>query len=147
MLLRIHPQFGLWHAYRFALALPQALEVQDVAHIQTSANSSKPPGACGSLPGTPPTAQGVSAPQFETGLCATCSGQPCLSACPVGAYSTAGFDLAACATHLHTEAGQPCMQAGCLARRACPVGAEHRYRPEHAAFHMRAFAAGRGHAG
>jgi hypothetical protein len=149
MLLRIHPQFGLWHAYRFALALPQALEVQDVAHgaKAPSVNTSKLPGACGPLPSTPPTGQGVSAPRFETGLCATCSGQPCLSACPVGAYSTAGFDLASCATHLHTEAGQPCMQAGCLARRACPVGAEHRYRPDHAAFHMRAFAAGRGHAG
>jgi hypothetical protein len=128
MLLRIHPQFGLWHAYRFALALSQAFEAHEGTH------------------GAPPAAQGVNAPPFETGLCATCSGQPCLGACPVGAYSTAGFDLASCATHLHTEAGQPCMQAGCLARRACPVGAEHRYRPDHAAFHMRAFATGRGRA-
>lgn len=118
MLLRIHPQYGLWHAYRFALALPQAFEA--------------PPG------------QRPSAPALETGLCATCSGQPCLSACPVGAYSSAGFNLSACASHLHSEAGTPCMQTGCLARRACPVGAGHRYQPEHAAFHMRAFADGHG---
>jgi hypothetical protein len=32
------------------------------------------------------------------------------------------------------------MQSGCLARQACPVGVEYRYEPEHAAFHMQAFA-------
>jgi hypothetical protein len=31
------------------------------------------------------------------------------------------------------------MSAGCRARRACPVGAEHAYGPEQANFLMRAF--------
>lgn len=116
MLLRIHPEFGLWHAYRFALALPQAFEATSSTTVATLANP---------------------------GLCASCDGQPCLRACPVSAYSTAGFDLGACATHLHSGAGLDCMQAGCLARRACPVGPQFRYEPEHAAFHMRAFASRR----
>ena len=141
MLLRIHPQYGLWHAYRFALALPQAFEAQDGWHGAGAATNTS---SSASRPSRSPPGQGVGAPVLAAGLCATCSGQPCLSACPVGAYSSAGFNLRACATHLHSEAGTPCMQTGCLARRACPVGAGHRYQPEHAAFHMRAFAAGHG---
>jgi len=35
------------------------------------------------------------------------------------------------------------MEGGCLARRACPVGAEHAHQPAQAAFHMRAFLAAR----
>jgi hypothetical protein len=32
------------------------------------------------------------------------------------------------------------MQQGCLARNACPQGHDYRYTPEHAVFHMLAFA-------
>ena len=112
MLLRIHPQHGLWHAYRFALALP--------------------------LPAPAPEAAPAPA---AVDRCARCSGQPCLAACPVGAYTGSAFVLERCATHLHTDAGQACMQGGCLARRACPVAPALRYTPAHAAFHMQAFAA------
>ena len=108
MMLRIHPQHGLWHAYRFALALPLA-------------------------PASQTTAQ-------PADLCLSCSGQPCLQACPVGAYTGAAFLLDACASHLHSSQGAHCMQSACLARRACPVAPELRYTEEHAAFHMRAFA-------
>lgn len=114
MLLRIHPEHGLWHAYRFALALP--VQKKACAPI---APAPQPP-----------------APD----LCATCSGQPCLQACPVGAYTGTTFVLQACADHLHTPAGQNCMEQGCQARAACPVAAHLRYTPEHAAFHMQAFA-------
>jgi hypothetical protein len=58
----------------------------------------------------------------------------------VQAYTGEAFVLQACAGHLHSGQGEACMQGGCLARRACPVGAEQRYIPEHAAFHMQAFA-------
>lgn len=109
MMLRIHPEHGLWHAYRFALALPGAL-----------------------VPVAPPV------PGAD--LCASCSGQPCLQACPVGAYTGQDFVLQACADHLHSGDGADCMQGGCLARRACPVAAQLRYTAEHAAFHMQAFA-------
>ena len=71
--------------------------------------------------------------------CDSCAERPCLSACPVGAFSGLGYDVAACAAHLRNAAGADCMSAGCRARRACPVGAEHAYGPEQANFIMRAF--------
>ncbi len=71
--------------------------------------------------------------------CASCRDRPCLSACPVGAFTTAGYDVAACVAHLRSVAGADCMGRGCRARRACPVGVEHVSRPEQAALAMRAF--------
>lgn len=75
--------------------------------------------------------------------CLTCADQPCLSACPVSAFSDQGYDVPACAAHIAQPAGADCMAQGCRARRACPLGTEARYRPEQAAFHMRAFLAAR----
>jgi hypothetical protein len=76
--------------------------------------------------------------------CETCAGRWCLSACPVGAFSGLGYDVAACAGHLKSASGADCMGGGCLARRACPVGVEHAYGPEEASFLMRAFLRGQG---
>ena len=76
--------------------------------------------------------------------CESCTGHWCLSACPVEAFSDAGYDVAACAGHLRNAAGADCMGFGCRARRACPVGAEHAYGPEQANFIMRAFLRGQG---
>ena len=76
--------------------------------------------------------------------CETCLARRCLSACPVGAFTGAGYDVAACAKHLRRPASRACMEGGCLARRACPVGAERAHEPSEAAFHMRAFLASRG---
>jgi hypothetical protein len=114
LMVSMHPQFGLWHAYRFALALP-ALAASDAAALKAAA-----------VPGV--------------SHCLNCADQPCLSACPVDAFSGATYDVASCAAHLHAAQGQDCMSTGCLARRACPVAAHLRYLPEHAAFHMAAFA-------
>ena len=75
--------------------------------------------------------------------CETCRARPCLSACPVGAFTGAGYDVAACAAHLSDPAGRDCMERGCRARRACPIGAERAQPPGEAAFHMRAFLAAR----
>jgi ferredoxin len=74
--------------------------------------------------------------------CVSCTGRWCLKTCPVGAFSNAGYHVAACAGHLRSAAGGDCMAGGCLARRACPVGAEHAYGPEQAGFFMRAFLRG-----
>jgi hypothetical protein len=71
--------------------------------------------------------------------CDSCATRPCLSACPVGAFAPGGYDVAACAAHLRRDEGRPCMEGGCLARRACPVGAEYAHGPAQAGFHMRAF--------
>jgi hypothetical protein len=71
--------------------------------------------------------------------CATCADRPCLQACPVGAFSDAGYDVPACVAHLQREPKPPCMTEACLARRACPVGQEHVYVASQREHHMRAF--------
>jgi len=71
--------------------------------------------------------------------CASCAGRPCLSACPVGAFSPKGYDVPACARHLAGSPEPDCMDIGCLARHACPIGRDYRYVPAQARFHMRAF--------
>lgn len=57
--------------------------------------------------------------------CADCTDKPCITACPAGALVSGSFDLSAC------NAGRVAPDAhcalGCLARSACPVGAQHRY--------------------
>jgi len=107
----IHPDWGLWHSYRGAIALPERLDL-------------------------PP-------PDPRPSPCDACVARPCLSTCPVGAFTTAGYDVAGCAAHIASAAGADCMASGCAARRACPVGAEHRHGAAQAAFHMRAFRASR----
>jgi ferredoxin len=74
--------------------------------------------------------------------CESCESKACLHTCPVGAVRQGSHDVDACHQHVRsTETG--CRSVGCLARRACPVGAEHAYLPAQAAFHMRAFAGGK----
>ena len=68
--------------------------------------------------------------------CDDCTDKPCLSACPVGAFTAAGYDVVACADHLAVAAGADCMAEACRARRACPVGREYLYQPDQARFHM-----------
>ena len=104
--LNIHPDYGLWHAYRGAFLLPVAFDIP----TPTSASP-----------------------------CDTCIGKPCLSACPVSAFSTGRYDTEACASYLVTPAGTDCMSGGCLARRACPVAPHFVYPPVQAAFHTRSF--------
>ena len=86
-------------------------------------------------------AQALDVPPLPRSMspCDSCRARPCLGACPVGAFSLKGYDVAACAAHLKGAAGENCMSRGCLARRACPVGADHAHAPEQAAFTMRAF--------
>ncbi len=85
--------------------------------------------------------QALEVPAFETSAspCDSCRERFCLGACPVGAFSPAGYDVAACASYLRSPAGADCMTGGCLARRACPVGAGHAPGAKQAAFTMRAF--------
>ena len=71
--------------------------------------------------------------------CASCADRPCLSACPVGAFSAGTYDVPACARHLAATPEPACMDIGCLARHACPVGRDYRYAPEQARFHMQSF--------
>lgn len=111
--LLVHPRYGLWHAYRGALALDAPLDI--------------------------PAREAAASP------CETCTDRPCLSTCPVGAFAPPladGFpryDLQGCAAHLRVPAGADCLQAGCRARRACPVAPGLAYEAAQASFHMAAF--------
>ncbi len=75
--------------------------------------------------------------------CDACEAKPCLGACPVKAFTGTVYDVPVCASYLSSEDGAACMEGGCLARRACPVGQAYAYAPEQARFHMRAFLAAR----
>ncbi len=103
----VHPDWGLWHSYRGALAFRERLDLEP-----TTARNSP---------------------------CDSCADKPCLTRCPVSAFSSDGYDVAGCRTHLSSPAGSACMTVGCLARGACPIGSAHRYGPAQAAFHIRAF--------
>jgi hypothetical protein len=105
----IHPRFGLWHSYRGALLFR---EVE--GEVETPVRS-------------------------EVHPCDTCREKPCRSNCPAGAITADGFDVGGCRQYLATPRGQGgCMLSGCLARNACPVGAEYRYPQAQLRFHMQA---------
>lgn len=72
--------------------------------------------------------------------CDLCIEKPCLNGCPVAAHTVAGFAYETCLSHVRGGAGAACRDDGCLARNACPHGAEWRYPAEVQAFHQRAFA-------
>lgn len=71
--------------------------------------------------------------------CESCDDKPCLSACPVDAFSSEGLDRVACHDYLATSEVKSCMLQGCGARNACPVRAEYRYATEQLQFHMSAY--------
>jgi hypothetical protein len=71
--------------------------------------------------------------------CESCQSKPCLHTCPVEAVQAGAYDVDTCRAHVQSvKTG--CRSVGCLARRACPVGAENVYLPAQVEFHMRAFA-------
>lgn len=57
--------------------------------------------------------------------CPTCRQPPCIAACPADALAEGQFSLEKCSRY-RLQPDSPCA-TGCLARQACPVGAEHRY--------------------
>jgi hypothetical protein len=103
----IHPEFGLWHAYRAAFLLPDPVDLPEAIH--------------------------------QPSPCDSCADRPCLNTCPVGAFTTSGYDVELCASYVNDAAGGVCRSQGCLARLACPVGVTWQYESDHAAFHMAAF--------
>ena len=86
-----------------------------------------------------PTPVDVPAFDFSPSPCSTCVAKPCLSGCPVGAFTGTDYLAGTCADYLGTSAGGICLEKGCLARHACPIGQEAPPSPDQANFHMRAF--------
>lgn len=80
-------------------------------------------------------------PERADGLnpCDSCISRPCLTTCPVAAFSENGYDTSACRSYLDTAAGDSCLGGSCLARRACPVGRDYVYGAAQSVFHMAAF--------
>ncbi|MFK7732085.1 MAG: hypothetical protein AB8B48_10760 [Pseudomonadales bacterium] len=110
----LHPEFGLWHAYRFALLSPvpfAELQQREARPVSSELSSH----------------------------CVSCELSPCLRACPVNAFSEQGYDVQACVDYLKVTPDAACHTGGCLARKACPLGSSFQYEPDHAAFHMKAF--------
>jgi hypothetical protein len=66
-----------------------------------------------------------SPPVDRASPCAGCAARPCIAACPAGAMDDGRFALETCLA-FRRRAASPCAFT-CLAREACPVGAEHRY--------------------
>ena len=103
----MHPEYGLWQAYRAAMVFSNFEE----------------------LPPTTPA----------THACNTCADKPCLTTCPVAAFSTEGYDVVACREHVGANPNGHCATKGCLARQACPVATDHQYSVDQQRFHMQAF--------
>jgi ferredoxin len=116
----IHPDYGLWHGYRGAILFEDAAMAEPaLAELRLA---------------------GLAARDATPHPCDSCAAKPCLSVCPVGAFTPAGFAVSDCRSHLKDQAGQDgCMRSGCLARDACPVGRGHRYSMDQIRFHMAAF--------
>lgn len=70
--------------------------------------------------------------------CETCE-KPCLTACPIDAFSDGAYDVKSCHSYIEADPTQECLTNGCLARRACPVSANYGRLAEQSAFHMRRF--------
>jgi hypothetical protein len=90
-------------------------------------------------------AEKLDLPARESGPnpCDSCRGKPCLSACPVSAFTPGHYDVDRCAAHVKSAEGTACRTGGCLARRACPVAPHLAYRTDEAQFYMKAFLAAR----
>lgn len=80
-----------------------------------------------------------SAVSEPTAPCLKCTDKPCLTTCPVDAFSAAGYDVGRCADYLRQTPSAACFQHGCMARYECPVAREYRYEDEQSQFHLRAF--------
>jgi len=103
----IHPEYGLWHAYRAALTFERKIELP----LRTEAKNP----------------------------CARCNAKPCLKGCPVDAFAKGAYNIPACVRYLDDPLGAVCLNFGCLARHACPVGQDYAPEPAQAHFHMEAF--------
>ena len=112
----IHHKYGLWHGYRAVLVFDKNHAfASDISAVEEQSENMIHP-------------------------CETCRTKPCLTACPVDAFDGSTLHRDKCDRHLQSLHRPDCMNLGCRARDACPVGTEFRYGAEQIRFHMKAFA-------
>ncbi|MEM9277378.1 MAG: hypothetical protein AAGA76_02250 [Pseudomonadota bacterium] len=111
----IHSEFGLWHAMRGVLIFEKSHEF--ASHISVLASA----------------ADNLIHP------CDSCEDKPCLTTCPVGAFTGEELKVQSCFGHLDSGTLPNCMDLGCRARNACPVGNDHRYHTDQVRFHMKSY--------
>lgn len=83
--------------------------------------------------------EGIDLPAAPPSPCVSCARQPCRTACPVGAFDSAGYDVSSCRSYLVEDPDQDCMTQGCAARRACPLSQNHPRLAAQSAYHMARF--------
>lgn len=112
----IHPEFGLWHGLRGLLVFENTHKfMSHIKDMETKVQKLNHP-------------------------CETCNDKPCMSACPVSAFTEADtLNVQKCFSHLDSNSEPRCMEEGCRARDACPIGTEYRNAPEQIRFHMKSY--------
>ncbi len=83
-------------------------------------------------------AERIDSPPPGPSPCHSCPTKPCLNACPVDAFGSGTYDVAACKADLDNPKND-CMAKGCAVRRACPISKTYGRVEVQSAFHMRAF--------
>ncbi len=114
----VHPEYGLWFGLRGVLFVKAIGNNQQLDKL-------------------------IQLPNFNKKPCDACIEKPCLSSCPVNAFGSDGLDVRACYSHLgeitNSGAEPDCLNNGCVARGACPVGSEYKYSAEQLRFHMNSY--------
>ncbi len=111
----IHPEYGLWHAFRGVVVFDEAHEfTSQINALIMNADSLIHP-------------------------CDTCVEKPCLTACPVGAFTGEWLNVQDCFAHLDTRSEPDCMSLGCRARCACPIAKTSQYNEAQIKFHMKSY--------
>lgn len=111
--LLIHPDHGLWHAYRGALLFPDPVDGLPPVGVRPS-----PCDSCADQP------------------CRTACPVDAFATDDAGLV---GYDHERCRDHVRSGREPRCLTGGCAARRACPVNAGGHYDADQMTFHMRAF--------
>ena len=78
----------------------------------------------------------IKRPTPSKDICTSCL-KPCLTACPIEALTSNGYDVGRCRSYLQTTEGKDCKE-GCLVRRSCPIGSQYRLKDQ-SSFHMSSF--------